>query len=163
MALTVTLALVDVNAGCAPLAGRAVYLWHCDINGNYSMYSQAVANENYLRGVQVTDANGQVTFTTIYPACYSGRWPHMHYEVYPSLAVATSGTAKVATSQLALPDAVNKLVFAENGYSTSVSNYSKISLSSDNVFSDGATSETPSISSDVAGGYVATMVVGIAG
>jgi protocatechuate 3,4-dioxygenase beta subunit len=41
-----------------------------------------VTTESYLRGVQVTDSNGQVTFTTIYPACYSGRWPHIHFEVF---------------------------------------------------------------------------------
>ena len=71
--------------GCAPLAGAAVYLWHCDREGRYSMYSEGVADENYLRGVQETDADGTVTFTSIFPAAYSGRWPHIHFEVYPSL------------------------------------------------------------------------------
>ena len=55
-----------------PLAGAAVYVWHCDRAGQYSLYSQAVTGENYLRGVQETDAKGQVTFTSIFPACYSG-------------------------------------------------------------------------------------------
>ena len=71
--------------GCKPLAGAAVYLWHCDRDGNYSLYSQAATNENYLRGVQAADANGLVTFQSIFPACYAGRWPHIHFEVYPSL------------------------------------------------------------------------------
>ncbi|HYQ16086.1 MAG TPA: hypothetical protein VEQ58_10015, partial [Polyangiaceae bacterium] len=102
--LTVTLTIVDGQNSCKPLAGYAVYIWHCDRAGNYSMYSAAAASENYLRGVQETDENGQVTFTTIFPGCYSGRWPHIHFEVYPSLAVASSGKNTVATSQLALTD-----------------------------------------------------------
>jgi len=76
--LTVTLTIVDSQT-CSPLAGRAVYIWHCDRDGKYSMYSAAVAGENYLRGVQVSDAAGAVTFTTIFPGCYSGRWPHIHF------------------------------------------------------------------------------------
>lgn len=81
-----------------PIAGYAVYIWHCDRAGNYWMYSAAAASENYLRGVQETAEDGTVTFTTIFPACYSGRWPHIHFEVYPSLGVASSGASKVATS-----------------------------------------------------------------
>ena len=82
MPSTISLTLVDANGG-APLPGAAVYLWHCDAEGRYSLYSQGVTNENYLRGVQEADSNGVVTFTSVYPACYSGRWPHIHYEVYP--------------------------------------------------------------------------------
>ena len=62
-----------------------MYLWHCNIDGAYSMYDQSISNENYLRGVQEADANGQVTFTTILPAAHSGRWPHIHFEIYPSV------------------------------------------------------------------------------
>ena len=53
------------------------------------MYSQGVENENYLRGVQAAGGDGIVTFTSVFPACYSGRWPHIHFEVYPSLDAAT--------------------------------------------------------------------------
>ncbi|MES2946564.1 MAG: intradiol ring-cleavage dioxygenase, partial [Pseudomonadota bacterium] len=87
--LTITLKVVNTASSCASLAGFAVYLWHCDATGKYSMYD--IATENYLRGVQVTNSSGEVTFTTIFPGCYSGRWPHMHFEVYSSLASATSG------------------------------------------------------------------------
>ena len=65
--LTVTLTLLDNANGCIPLAGAAVYAWHCDRDGKYSMYDSGLENENYLRGVQEADANGQVTFKTIYP------------------------------------------------------------------------------------------------
>jgi protocatechuate 3,4-dioxygenase beta subunit len=79
--LTVELTVVDAST-CAPRAGAAVYVWHCDMNGGYSMYSQGVSNENYLRGVQATDANGKASFQSIFPACYAGRWPHIHFEVF---------------------------------------------------------------------------------
>ncbi|MDQ1425380.1 MAG: hypothetical protein QOD72_2878, partial [Acidimicrobiaceae bacterium] len=78
---TVTLTIVDVSTG-KPLNGAAVYMWHCDRDGNYSLYSNTVKNENYLRGVQAAGSDGVVSFTTIFPACYSGRWPHIHFEVY---------------------------------------------------------------------------------
>jgi protocatechuate 3,4-dioxygenase beta subunit len=55
-------------------------------DGNYSLYSEAAAGENYLRGAQEVDAAGTASFTSISPACYSGRWPHVHFEVYASLA-----------------------------------------------------------------------------
>ena len=154
-----TIKLQIVKVGGAALAGAAVYVWHCDINGNYSMYSQAVVNETYLRGVQETDANGNVTFTSIFPACYSGRWPHVHYEVYPSVAKATASGNKIATSQLALPEAPCKLVFATTGYEQSVRNLAQVTLASDNVFSDGATRETPTMTGSAASGYTASLVV----
>ena len=53
-------------------------------------YSSRVTNENYLRGVQESDVDGVLRFETIFPGCYPGRWPHIHFEVYPSLADATS-------------------------------------------------------------------------
>ncbi len=88
--LAITLSLVDTANGCTAFAGAAVYVWHCDREGRYSMYSEGVTDQNYLRGVQEADANGQVTFTSIFPAAYSGRWPHIHFEVYPSLGEATT-------------------------------------------------------------------------
>lgn len=159
--LTVKLKIVDVTNGCAPIEGHAVYIWHCDRDGNYSMYSAAVANENYLRGVQETDEEGVVTFTTIFPACYSGRWPHIHFEVYPSLAVATSGSNTVATSQLAMPQANCNEVFATSGYEASVRNLSQVSLTNDNVFSDGVSLQTPVVTGSVSAGYTATLTVAV--
>ncbi len=160
--MTVTLTLVNTNASCASLAGCAIYLWHCDRDGNYSMYSSGVTDQNYLRGVQETDANGQVTFTTIFPACYAGRMPHMHLEVYRSLATATSSTSKIKTSQIAFPIVDCQTVYATNGYSQSVRNLAQISFATDNVFSDGTTLEMASVSGSVAAGYAASLTVGIA-
>lgn len=165
LALTLTLTLVNAANGCTPLSGYAVYLWHCDRDGHYSLYSGA-ATESYLRGVQVTDADGQVTFTTIFPACYDGRWPHMHFEVFASTAAASSGRAALLTSQLAMPGDVCTAVFnGATGYSTSVTHFARVSLSSDNVFGDNTTAQiaqqTPSVSGSVAGGYTATNTIGI--
>lgn len=159
--LTIDLTLTNVNDGCSPLAGYAIYLWHCDIDGNYSLYSSGITNENYLRGVQETDANGRVTFTSIFPACYSGRWPHIHFEVYPSLAVATSHNAKVATSQLALPQATCNEVFATTGYTSSIRNFQQVSLTSDMVFRDGVTSQLAAITGNVTDGYTASLMFGV--
>ena len=101
----------------AAKTGAAVYLWHCDREGQYSLYSRAVTAENYLRGVQETDSTGTVTFTSIFPACYSGRWPHIHFEVYSSVADATSSGPIVKTSQIALPKETCDAVYATDGYS----------------------------------------------
>jgi protocatechuate 3,4-dioxygenase beta subunit len=155
---TIQMTLIDTATG-QPLEGAAVYLWHCDHAGNYSMYSQGVTDENYLRGVQQADANGVVTFLSYYPACYSGRWPHIHYEVYPDIDSITSSSNKIATSQMALPDDVNKTVFATSLYSQSSANYAKVSLATDNVFSDGTTNEVPTVTGSVADGYTISMQV----
>lgn len=157
--LTINLRLLSVAAGCTPLVGAAVYLWHCDRAGLYSLYSSGVTNQNYLRGVQVSDANGDLSFTSIFPGCYAGRWPHIHFEVWSSAANAAAGTGKLRTSQIALPKATCDAVYATTGYSQSVSNLAGISLASDNVFSDGASLQTPTVSGSTAGGYTATLTV----
>ncbi|OYT91226.1 MAG: intradiol ring-cleavage dioxygenase [Burkholderiales bacterium PBB3] len=162
--LTVTLKLVNASASCASLAGYAVYLWHCTREGGYSMYSSGITAENYLRGVQVSNANGEVTFTTIVPGCYSGRWPHIHFEVFSSVAAATTLPAgdAVRTSQLALPKAMCDTVYATSGYSASVSNLANISLASDNVFgNDSAAQQMATVSGSVATGYAASLTVGV--
>jgi protocatechuate 3,4-dioxygenase beta subunit len=157
--LTVELTVVDTADGCAPLAGAAVYLWHCDREGRYSMYSAGAENENYLRGVQETDADGRVTFTSIFPACYSGRWPHIHFEVYATVDEATGGGEPVATSQLAFPEDVCATVYATEGYEQSVANVARVSLDTDMVFADGVSQQLASMSGDVDSGYTATLTV----
>lgn len=157
--LTITLTVADASNGCAALPGAAVYLWHCDREGRYSLYSQGVTGENYLRGVQETDDNGRVTFTSIFPACYSGRWPHIHFEVYPSLAEATAAGDKLATSQIAMPKDVCETVYATDGYRGSVRNLARTSLTTDNVFSDGYASQLGTVTGSVADGYAVTLSV----
>ena len=160
--MTLTLKIKDLAEGGSAFAGVAVYVWHCDRDGNYSMYSQGVEDENYLRGVQVSDESGTVSFTSIFPACYSGRWPHIHFEVYPDESSITDAANAIATSQVALPQDVCETVYATDGYEQSVSNLAQLSLTSDNVFGDdGGTSQLADVSGSVADGYTVTLTVGV--
>jgi len=158
--LTLELTVTDLANSATPFAGVAVYVWHCDREGRYSMYSEGVTDQNYLRGVQITDADGKVTFTTVFPACYTGRWPHIHFEVYPDEASITDAGNAIATSQVALPQDVCDTVYAEPGYESSVANLAQLSLDTDNVFGDdGGASQLATVTGDVSAGYVATLVV----
>jgi len=157
---TVTLTIQDAAKDCAARPGVAVYLWHCNRDGEYSLYSPGIENENYLRGVQETDDKGTVTFATIFPACYSGRWPHMHFEVYPTLADATTAGYKLTTSQLALPADVCETVYGTaDGYGASRDNLTRVSLGTDNVFSDGYQSQLATVTGSVADGYRVALAV----
>ncbi|GAA2618984.1 dioxygenase family protein [Paractinoplanes durhamensis] len=155
--------LVVQDRSGRPIAGAAVYAWHCDRAGNYSLYSTAVTAENYLRGIQVSDATGTVTFTSIYPACYTGRWPHIHFEVYSSVANATSGDGPIVkTSQIALPEDVSDVVYKTDGYSASVTNMTQVSLATDNVFGDDkAVTELATVTGSVSAGYQATLTISV--
>ena len=158
--LAVTLTLLDNANGCAPLAGAAVYAWHCDKAGKYSMYDAGLKNENYLRGVQEADANGQVTFRTIFPGAYSGRWPHIHFEVFESMDNATAAGQVLAVSQIALTDAACKDVYASAGYEASARNFPRTTLKSDNVFGeDGGIYQLATMAGSVSGGYTAGLNV----
>jgi protocatechuate 3,4-dioxygenase beta subunit len=156
--LRVELTLTDPAGAAKP--GAALYLWHCDRDGHYSLYD--VEDQNYLRGVQEADASGKVSFTSIFPACYAGRWPHMHFEAYPDLAAATTSDNAITTSQLALPKNVCAQVYATDGYSQSVQNLSDVSLASDNVFGDGSDSQLATITGTVDGGLAAALTVPLA-
>jgi protocatechuate 3,4-dioxygenase beta subunit len=160
--LCVNLMVTDASNDYAPLSGLAVYLWHCDRSGRYSMYSSGVENENYLRGIAKTDSEGTAWFRTIFPGCYPGRWPHIHFEVYTSVAKAVSSGPIVKTSQIALPRAVCKKVYATRGYATSLGNLARTSLSTDLVFSDdNAIHQLATVTGSVRNGFVARLTVGI--
>ena len=156
--LTVKFRVVDTKA-CAPLAGSAVYVWMCDREGRYSLYSER--KQNYLRGVQVADADGTVTFQSIFPAAYFGRWPHVHFQVYSSLAKAVASSGLLATSQIAMPREVCDEVFVTKGYEQSRANLSRMSIARDNVFSDGVALETPKVAGRIADGLTVTLDVGV--
>ncbi|WP_258070060.1 dioxygenase family protein [Acidovorax radicis] len=160
---TITITLTNTNASCAALSGYAIYLWHCTQDGNYSVYSSSNIADNYLRGVQATDANGTVTFTTVVPGCYAGRMPHMHLEVYRSLAAASNASNKIKTTQLAFPTALLSTIYSANsGYSASVRNLASMSFATDNVFSDGTTLEMTTMQANSGGGYSANITISIA-
>jgi len=156
------LVITDLAQGGAPFAGVAVYVWHCDQEGRYSLYSSGVEDQNFLRGVQIADADGRVRFTSIFPACYDGRWPHIHFEVYPDEASIVDDANLIATSQVALPEDASSAVYATSGYEASVSNLSRVSLSDDGVFGDDdGVSQLATVSGDVGSGYAVSLTVGV--
>ncbi|QYN37062.1 intradiol ring-cleavage dioxygenase [Pseudonocardia sp. DSM 110487] len=156
--LTIQLTVLDIANGGSAFAGVAVYVWHCSREGEYSMYSSAIEDQNYLRGVQIADSSGRVSFTSIFPACYPGRWPHIHFEVYPDQASITDAGNAIATSQIALPQDVCDIVYEQPGYEQSVGNLSEVTLASDNVFrDDGGVHELGAVTGDVAGGYTVSL------
>jgi protocatechuate 3,4-dioxygenase beta subunit len=161
--LTIQLQIVNANGSCAALADCAVYLWHCDREGNYSLYSSGVTSQNYLRGVQVADRSGSLSFQTIFPGCYAGRMPHVHFEVYPSLANSSSAANRLKTSQFTFPMSTLNEAYASTGYSSSVRNLAQISYATDNIFSDGYALQMATVTGNASDGYVATLTVAVAG
>lgn len=160
--MTLELVVQDLAGGGKAFAGVAVYVWHCDREGRYSLYSDGVTDQNYLRGVQIADAAGRVRFTSVFPACYSGRWPHVHFEVYPDQGSITDASKAIATSQVALPQDVCEKVYAQPGYEDSVRTLSRVTLRSDNVFGDdGGASQLGTVSGDVTSGYTVSLAVGV--
>jgi protocatechuate 3,4-dioxygenase beta subunit len=140
--LGINLIVQDANDGCAPLAGAAVYVWHCDRDGAYSMYEGA-ADQNYLRGVQETNGSGQVTFTSIFPGCYQGGSP-------------------IATSQLAFPQGASREAYLEDGYESSISNFESLTLEGDMIFEDGSEQQLAQVEGSPATGYSAFLTLAVA-
>jgi protocatechuate 3,4-dioxygenase beta subunit len=153
--LMLTLTVVNVRTGCTGVAGANVEIWQCDAVGNYSEYAQPGydgTSQTFLRGVQTADANGRVTFRTIYPGWYAGRATHIHVEVF------VNGTV-VKTTQIAFPEDVSSAVYRTSVYSSHGQNTT--SNAQDNVFSDGTSGEMAALSGDTTSGYTATLTIGV--
>jgi protocatechuate 3,4-dioxygenase beta subunit len=160
--MTLELTISDLANGGAAFAGAAVYVWHCSREGGYSLYSEGVEDQNFLRGVQIADDAGKVTFTSVFPGCYAGRWPHVHFEVYPDQASIADAANAIATSQVALPQDVCETVYGQSGYESSVSTLSDVSLDGDFVFGDdGGALQLGTATGDVASGYTVALAVGV--
>lgn len=162
--LDMTATLVGVSQSCAPLKDHVLYLWHCDAHGAYSIYN--VAERTYLRGVGVSDEQGRIAFTTIIPGCYRGRYPHMHFEVYPSLAAATDYRKRILTSQLIIPDTVCRAVYAQHkAYGASQSNFSAVPFGRDMIFSDNTPKQIAAQTIQMTGnpddGYRGSVTIGV--
>lgn len=156
VATTLQLTIVEAETG-DPLPGAVMYLWHCTAEGAYSIYE--ISDQNYLRGLQVADDAGRVTFSSIFPGCYAGRWPHCHFEVYASLDEASAGSSSIKTSQLAFPQADCEAVYADARYGPSAQNLSRLSLSTDNVFADGWTEQLATVAGSIDEGYTVSLLV----
>ncbi|WP_404365498.1 hypothetical protein [Marinobacter sp.] len=157
------MSVVDVSRDCAPMAGAAVYLWHCNADGDYSGYpgmgQDARSGSTFLRGVQVTDSSGQVRFRTIYPGRYPGRATHFHARIYQDESFNTP----LRTTQFAFDDARTSQVYAassayqESGAARAVTN------DQDFLFRDGFENQLLELSGDSESGYGGSIVVGVQG
>ena len=154
---TIAINVKNVNNSCAALPNVIVDIWHCDKDGYYSQYGgtsmQTVdyTGENFLRGRLVTDANGNVTFTSIFPGWYQSRATHIHVHIYDS-----SGNS-LLISQIAFPEGSGSAVETVNaatsyGYTKGMNGYTY--NSSDNVFSDGTATEMGTINGSLSNGYI---------
>ncbi len=150
--LRLEITVVDASDNCAPVSGAAVSIWQCDAAGDYSQYGSA-RSETFLRGVQTTDAEGKVEFTTVYPGWYQGRATHIHVEV--SLEGRT-----LKTSQIAFPDEVSAAVHATGVYAPHGRN--PTTNASDGIFRDGVSLQLASLSGDPGAGYRGTFQLGVA-
>jgi protocatechuate 3,4-dioxygenase beta subunit len=159
--LTVRITVRETATGKA-MPGAAVYIWHCTADGGYSLYSPGHEGENYLRGVQETDDEGTAEFVSVFPGCYPGRWPHIHFEVYAGLDDAVASGPIVKTSQVALPEEACAAAYATAGYEDSVGTLAGTSLTSDQVFADdGAVHQLATMSGGPEEGYVAALTIGV--
>jgi protocatechuate 3,4-dioxygenase beta subunit len=157
VALLVILTIQNKNTGCLPLQGALVDIWHCDKEGNYSEYGGTnmqttdYTNVHFLRGRQTTDANGQVSFISIYPGWYSSRAPHIHLEI-----LSSTGTSLLVT-QIAFPEDISKQVYGSSLYASH--GQADTANSTDNVFSDSLANNMGSITGNVNDGFTLTKTI----
>nr|WP_068893195.1 intradiol ring-cleavage dioxygenase [Pedobacter panaciterrae] len=158
--LTAKITITNSNNNCVPIAGALVDIWHCDAEGNYSEYGgSGMQSTNYqsvhfLRGRQITDADGLVTFTSIFPGWYTGRATHIHVHVYN----AAGNSLKV--TQIAFPEGSGTALAIVNGYKKGMSGYTY--NANDNVFSDDKNnSEVATVTGSIADGFNLTMKINV--
>jgi protocatechuate 3,4-dioxygenase beta subunit len=162
VALTVEITIQDKNNSCAALEGAIVDIWHCDKDGYYSEYGGTnmqtidLTGVHFLRGRQITDSNGKVGFTSIFPGWYQGRATHIHVHIYNS-----AGTSFLVT-QIAFPEGTNSAVNLVNastahGYTKGMTGYTY--NASDNIFSDSVDNELATVTGSVDNGYALTHTI----
>ncbi|MEO8359401.1 MAG: intradiol ring-cleavage dioxygenase [Vicinamibacteria bacterium] len=149
--LTLTIKVVTASAGCTAVPGANVEIWHVDASGNYSEYGSQTT-QTYLRGIQTTNANGEVTFTTVYPGWYQGRATHIHAEV-------KVGGRSVKVTQIAFPESINNTVYASGVYASRGSN--PMSNLSDGIFADSLSAELVTPQGSPSAGYTANFQIGV--
>ena len=149
--LTLTVKVVNVNSACAAVSGADVEIWQCDVAGDYSQYGSQTA-ATFLRGIQTTNAAGEVTFTTIYPGWYQGRATHIHVDV-------TMSGRSLKVTQIAFPDEISNVVHAQGVYASRGRN--PTSTQSDSIFADSLASELVTPTGSPSAGYSATFQIGV--
>jgi protocatechuate 3,4-dioxygenase beta subunit len=146
------------SAGCTPLTGAMVDVWHCDALGVYSDTTDPgfdTVGQKFLRGYQVTDGKGAVQFTTIYPGWYQGRTVHIHFKIRTT---AASGGNYEFTSQLFFDDTVTDQVHAQAPYASK--GQRTLKNDGDGIFRNGG-SQLMLALTPASQGYAATFDVGM--
>jgi protocatechuate 3,4-dioxygenase beta subunit len=168
VATIVKINIKNTNNSCAALSNAIVDIWHCDKDGNYSEYggsgmqSTNYTSVHFLRGRQTTDANGLITFTSIFPGWYTGRATHIHVHVYNP-----AGTSLKVT-QIAFPEGSNSAVATVNGSGGTAYGYTKGMTgytynASDNIFSDDSSgAEVATVTGSLSAGYELTHTIYVA-
>lgn len=149
--LALTITVVNASSGCAPVANAAVEIWQCDHQGVYSEYGSG-RGQTFLRGIQVTDAQGQVTFETVYPGWYQGRATHIHVEV-------TLNGRSIKVTQIAFPEGVTAEVYRTGVYAANGQNTT--TNTRDGIFADSLAQEMITLSGSAASGFAGTFTVGV--
>lgn len=158
--LTLTFAVSRIGMGvCEPRPDIKVDLWHCDALGVYSGAQDPgydTTGLDFLRGYQLTNAQGRATFRTIYPGWYSGRAVHFHF----TLSVITGGKVTGQfTSQLFFPETVNDTVHAVAPYRQKGK---RDTLNArDNIYQNGGNQLLLDLRGSPSAGYTSTFDVGL--
>jgi protocatechuate 3,4-dioxygenase beta subunit len=142
------------NGSCVPLAGASVDIWHCDAAGVYSDANDPGFNtkgKKFLRGYQVTDANGLATFTTIYPGWYQGRTVHIHFKI-------RTRSGYEFTSQLFFDDTFTDKVFEQEPYASK--GIRTLRNDGDNIYRNGG-DQLLLTCTEAAEGYTSTFDIGL--
>jgi protocatechuate 3,4-dioxygenase beta subunit len=157
VALLINLTIENQSKDCAPLEGVLVDIWHCDKDGNYSEYGGTSMQQtdytsvHFLRGRQTSDANGEVSFISIFPGWYQGRAPHIHVEV-----LSASGSSLLVT-QIAFPENIASEVYSSTNYASH--GQADTSNTSDNVFSDSLSDELGTLTGNLTDGYTLSKTI----
>ena len=157
VALLINFTIVDKTNKCEPLAGAHVDIWHCDKDGNYSEYGNHpmqrtdLTSTHFLRGRQITDANGHVSFLSIYPGWYHGRAPHIHIEVFDK-----SGASLLVT-QVAFPENISNKVYSSSLYASR--GEADTPNNRDNVFSDSLAEQMATVAGNVKDGFALSSTI----
>lgn len=167
--LNLTLTLVNINDNCNPIVSARVDIWHCNKDGYYSEYANqpgylgtlSYTGDTFCRGIQLSDANGQVQFTTIYPGWYAGRAHHFHLRIYLNSVLT-------ATTQIAFADSLNTTI--DNSALYSAHGQDNLDNETDHVFGNASTgviqAQTQYVmlntaADSITGGYDGTLTIGI--
>jgi protocatechuate 3,4-dioxygenase beta subunit len=158
--LKITFATAKVTGNsCAPYADLLIDVWHCDALGVYSDVSDPgfqTTGKKFLRGYQVTDANGLATFTTVYPGWYQGRTVHIHFKIR---ADATASSGLEFTSQLFFDDTLTDKVHAGQPYAQK--GQRTLRNDGDGIYGTGGDQLLLDVSGDATAGYSTTFPIGL--